>query len=117
MIRRFCAILIGIALTWSCAAAGLFLLDDFCTIKCSKQRIARQKAREIVSMLWQFEIENQRCPTGNLELIENGDISAHTLVDPWGTVMAFGCSDDGPRARSAGPDRKFGTADDVTDAY
>jgi hypothetical protein len=37
------------------------------------------------------------------------------LLDPWGTPIHFSVTADGTvHARSAGPDRTFGTADDIT---
>jgi len=118
MIGRFSKILCGIALTWSCAAAGLFLLHEFNQPwPCSVARIARLRAREIEMGIEQFQIENKRCPAGTAELIQGRYVSIHSLVDPWGRALLFWCKDDGPRALSAGPDREFGTADDVTDAY
>jgi len=115
MIRRFCAVLVGIAVTWLCALAGLVRLDEATTFRCpSKPRMARMKAIEVMQALEQFEIDNNRCPTGNDELLEGRYVTAHALVDPWGTAIAFSCSGRDFHARSAGADRTFGTPDDIT---
>jgi hypothetical protein len=34
-------------------------------------------------------------------------------IDPWGTSIPFSCSGDAIIVKSAGPDRLFGTFDDV----
>ena len=121
MIRKFCLILGGIALTWLCAATGLFLLHEFSTMSScpgGKHRIARMRAREFAMGVAQFEIDNNRCPTGNDELIEGRYVTRQGAVDTWGTTIAFSCSRDDVRASSAGPDRMFGSADDITtDSY
>jgi hypothetical protein len=41
-------------------------------------------------------------------------LSASSLLhDPWGTPYAISCSEDETMASSAGPDRRWGTGDDV----
>jgi hypothetical protein len=41
-------------------------------------------------------------------------LSASSLLhDPWGTPYAISCTEDETMASSAGPDRRWGTADDV----
>jgi hypothetical protein len=118
VIAKFSGILVGIALTWASAATGLFLLHELggygcCTV--SKVRIARMKAREFEQALARFGIDNDRCPSGNDELIRGRYVTLAGLVDPWGMPLAFACSKDGEsKVRSAGPDRTFDTADDVT---
>ena len=115
MIARFCAVLVGIALTWACAATGLFLLDDATTFRCpSKHRIARMRLGEIMQGLQEFEINNNnRCPTSYDELRERRYITSQSLRDPWGTAYEIRCSGWAFHVRSAGPDRTFDTGDDV----
>jgi hypothetical protein len=41
-------------------------------------------------------------------------LSASSLLhDPWGTPYAISCTEDETMASSAGPDRRWGTADDI----
>jgi hypothetical protein len=121
MIRKLCLISCGIALTWLCAVAGLFVLADLRGPLChgiSKVRMAHDKALELEMGLERFYIDNDRCPGGTDELIRGHYVTARAFLDSWGTAIAFSCSHDDVRASSAGPDRIFGTADDITtDSY
>ena len=47
------------------------------------------------------------------DLIAGGYIDEPRFLDPWRTRIAFSCSEEDTTARSAGPDRVFGTSDDV----
>jgi hypothetical protein len=117
MIRRLSAILCGIALTWFCAATGLFLLGELNgPFRCNRSwSLARGRISELKEGLYQFKIDNNRCPTGNGELLASHYVTSQSLVDPWGTPLAFSCSDEDVDARSAGPDHIFETDDDVTE--
>ena len=48
----------------------------------------------------------------------DGSVGARDFVDPWGTSIVYSCSTEDPdgdvTVRSAGPDRIFNTADDIT---
>jgi hypothetical protein len=116
MIGKFCAVLCGIAATWACAALGLYFFNALTGPMCrfGPSRIARYQVREVEQALTTYAFDNRGCPTGNDELIRNRYISPRGLVDPWGTVIAYACYDDVVIVRSAGPDRLFGTADDIT---
>jgi len=50
--------------------------------------------------------------------MEAGSVGPRDFVDPWGTNIVYSCSTEGPETdlevRSAGPDRLFNTADDIT---
>ena len=121
MIRRFCAILVGIALTWACAATGLFLLNTFSCHGCcgggSRLHRAFLGVREFEQGLTQFEIDHDRCPRNSDELVGGGYVNPRSLVDPWGKSLFFTCKDGEPRASSAGPDHIFGTPDDVKNEH
>jgi hypothetical protein len=117
MIRKLCAILCGIALTWTAAAVGLFFLTGRgCSFVESKVHIAFWRVAGAERALADYSLEHQRCPTTRDDLIGGGYIDAPSLVDPWGTSIAYWCSDDAANVISAGPDRTFGTADDITSA-
>lgn len=54
------------------------------------------------------------CPT--VEQLERDrvlDPKSAVRNDPWGTAIAIQCSDEQVSVASAGPDKKFGTADDI----
>jgi hypothetical protein len=116
MIRRRLAFIGGVALTWTCVATGLSLLGAcFVSYGPCKPHIARRSISDVEQALMQYRIDNNRCPTGNDDLIRGQYIYTAALVDPWGTAIAYSCSlKEEPRARSAGPDRIFDTPDDVT---
>jgi hypothetical protein len=59
--------------------------------------------------------EGFRCPTRE-DLVLGGYVDEAALVDPWGTSVAIHCIPDGGIViRSAGRDRLFNTADDITE--
>lgn len=59
--------------------------------------------------------EKPRCPTRE-DLVMGGYVDEGALVDPWGTNVVIHCTPDGGIVvRSAGRDRVFNTADDVTE--
>jgi hypothetical protein len=49
-----------------------------------------------------------RCPS-----LKDLNLPDKVGIDPWDTPLRTECSDDGFAARSAGPDRVFGTDDDL----
>ena len=115
MIKKLCAVLCGIALTWASAAFGLFLLTaDRCTLRASQVQIARWRVREIEDAVSHYWVERGQCPPTSDDLFRHTDVGPSSLIDPWGTSIPYWCSDDGAEALSAGPDRIFGTADDIT---
>lgn len=63
---------------------------------------------------WAIEHHEERCPASIDEL--SPYLSRAHALDAWGTALALDCGEGirGAVIRSAGPDRRFGTADDVT---
>jgi hypothetical protein len=103
---------LGIALTWTCAAFGLFLMTPHgCTV--SKDVMARWQVRSVRDAVATYQIEHGRCPATRDAVIGGDHIFARHFTDPWGTSVAYWCSDDDVYATSAGSDRVFGTADDI----
>ena len=113
VLLRGAVLLCGFALTWICAAFGLFLLSAPGTCKRPGFSTARAQVSELPQSISVFQIEHGRCPRSNDDLVAGGYVEARSLVDPWGTAIAVRCTDDDVAATSAGPDRTFGTADDV----
>jgi hypothetical protein len=106
----------GVALTWACAAFGLFFGDmGSCTLRMPGLRAARVRVGEVRQVVTTYQIERNRCPTTSDDLIAGGYIDARRLVDPWRTPIAFSCSTEDTNVVSAGPDRAFGTPDDIRD--
>ena len=76
------------------------------------------RVSELVTAVREHSVERRECPATSEPLIDNGYIRAADFVDPWGTSIVYSCSAEGteadPKVRSAGPDRLFNTADDIT---
>jgi hypothetical protein len=115
MIGKFCGILVGIALTCFCAATGLFFLRGLggCTLHRPGLSVARQRVQNVEDALSWYAIERRQCAPTSEDLVARGFVDPTSLVDPWGTHIAFRCSNESADATSAGPDRIFGTPDDV----
>jgi competence protein ComGC len=63
--------------------------------------------------MWTFDHPN-KCPTF-AQLKADRQVSESTKgTDPWGTDFRIRCDTSGVTVTSAGPDKKFDTADDVT---
>jgi hypothetical protein len=75
----------------------------------STQCRALEKAAELYTNL---EDPAVVCPTLD-DLVSARLIMPSQAWDPWGTAYALACVGDAVRARSAGPDRRFQTRDDV----
>jgi type II secretion system (T2SS) protein G len=106
----------GVALTWTCAAFGLFASQVvFGGHGCpSRVKMALLGIREIDTAIARYQIDQSRCPRTLGDLVAGQYVSAKGLVDPWGGPFQFNCTDDDAHVVSAGPDGTFGTADDVT---
>ena len=106
----------GVALTWTCAAFGLLVGDmGSCHLSRPGFREALVRVREGRQALTTYQIERNRCPTTSNDLIAGGYIDEQRFIDPWRTPIAFSCSAEETKVASAGPDRVFGTADDIWD--
>ena len=116
VLGRFCALLLGVALTWTCAIYGLLVVTSS---PCGNRswKIAQGRVREAEQAIAMYVIDNGRCPGTIDDLIAHRYLSQPGTEDPWVTTIAFSCSADDWSARSAGPDRLFGTADDITSRY
>ena len=107
----------GVALTWTCAAFGLFVGDmGKCTLSLPAFREARVRVSEVHQALTTYQIERNRCPASSDDLIAGGYIDEPRFLDPWCTRIAFLCSAEDTNVSSAGPDGVFETADDIKDA-
>ena len=69
---------------------------------------------DVRSSITQYQIDERQCPPSRDVLISDKYVNARQLVDPWGTSIAYWCHDEDVEIRSAGPDKLFNTADDLT---
>lgn len=71
------------------------------------------KVIEMGVELWRAT-HDDLCPTVE-QLVRDRVLDPKPAVanDPWGTAFTIQCSDEAVSVRSAGPDRKLGTADDI----
>jgi hypothetical protein len=105
-------ILCGIALTWFCAAFGLFMMTAPNPCRATPSSV-QYKVDDLANAVATFQIERDRCPTTWSDLVDGAHVRARTLVDYWGTKIVFSCSAEEILVTSAGPDRRFGTGDDI----
>jgi Type II secretion system (T2SS), protein G len=105
----------GVALTGAAVLLGLRMTT--CRypgggVSTTKQRV--KAARDAVT---QFMIETPRCPRDIETLVAGHFLNPESAKDTWGTPLAMKCPGlndaDGADVSSAGPDRLFGTADDI----
>jgi hypothetical protein len=113
---RFCAILLGVAMTWTCAAFGLLLVTSSV---CGGQGIkfGRDRVRAAEHAIAMYVIDNGKCPRAVDDLVAEKYLARAAAKDPWGTPIVISCSADDWTASSAGPDKRFGTADDIARGY
>lgn len=103
------AIVCGVAVTWAAAGFGLRVLAPR---SCSRPvTLTRYSVRDVAGRVSYYRIEKGRCPTRKELLVH---VPPSELVDPWWTSVTFHCTGDDIVVRSAGPDRVFHTADDIT---
>jgi hypothetical protein len=113
---RLFGLLAGVAFTWACAAFGVMALIDNALVsyRCpAPTKMATQRILEVQSGLAQHQITESRCPTPG-DLISGKYMHPGSLVDPWGTGIAYWCHGEDLEIRSAGPDKLFNTDDDIT---
>lgn len=62
---------------------------------------------------WRLQKSTEECPSPARLVQEKMMERGASLQDPWGNEFAIECDDGGVTVKSAGPDRKIGTADDI----
>jgi len=109
-------IMCGILVTWATAGFGYWMFRPH---GCGNSpKLTRIRVAEAASGITHYQIDNAfRCPTRD-QLVDQHYVGRGTLVDSWGTSITFHCSADSDLfvvfVRSAGPDKVFHTADDIT---
>ena len=109
----FCAMVIGMALTWTCAAFGLFIVTAP-TCGGGRVKLAKNRVREIEQAFLEYQIDKGRCPATIDALVAEKYLPKQGLVDPWGMRIAYWCYGMDVEVRSAGTDKRFNTSDDIT---
>jgi hypothetical protein len=79
VIGKLCAILGGVALTWTCAAFGIAVLLGPCRIR-TGIRDANQRVRRLELALNQYVLTHGRCPPSRASLIDSGEVEAQSTV-------------------------------------
>ncbi|HLK89174.1 MAG TPA: hypothetical protein VKZ18_04715 [Polyangia bacterium] len=110
----------GLAATWSAALVGLTMAESIarprgCT---SRLRIAYLRVKASRDAIDRYLLDHGRCPSSHRPLIAERYLDEINLRDPWGVDIALTCAAPGGDTRvtagSAGPDRVFGTPDDIS---
>jgi prepilin-type N-terminal cleavage/methylation domain-containing protein len=95
------------------AAIGVAVFHHFRTAQVETATIACGRLRTSVQMYAVTHPDDTDCPTPT-RLREARELDASmSLYDPWSTPYRIECEPDETVASSAGPDRAFGTDDDV----
>jgi len=115
-VARFFGLLGGVALIWACAVFGVMVFADNFFVsygRTTPTRMAHRRILDVESGITRHQIVENRCPTPG-DLIRESYTHPRDLVDPWGTSIAYWCHGEDVEVRSAGPDKLFNTADDIT---
>jgi hypothetical protein len=102
------------------AAAALVALSAITAVVVARagtadpKTVATESGRRVLGAAEAWQSENPAgCPTLT-ELAESGYLASEVRVDdPWGSRFRIVCSEKAASVRSAGPDGRFGTVDDV----
>lgn len=91
-------------------AVGFAVLPQF---EKAKIKATRTDAKNVSAAAEMWIAEHGGCPSVD-DLVEDKIISAkNRTMDAWDHEFSIECGDDGPVARSAGPDGQMGNDDDV----
>lgn len=108
-------LVIATAVLWALAAAGCS------SVQIKKEQATQVALRQVRQALDLYRMDHGRYPgdeEGLALLVNPGGGKLPYLKelppDPWGTPYRYRLADDGPIVDSAGPDRRHGTADDLS---
>ncbi len=97
---------------------GILLAAGLATYS-TVQNTAMKKAAQIELRQYQiaiqaFKVDSGTVPLSTRELLESGYITKELLTDPWNTEYRIEESSENTiKIISAGPDKRFGTKDDI----
>jgi hypothetical protein len=108
-------IIVGVVL--GLAALAWMASDGRFGRRCGRPRNTQMVMHHIAEALVHYQVDHSNaCPTSIQELVD-GHYLNRLPRDTWGQPLAFRCpgehAPDGADVSSAGPDRRFGTADDL----
>jgi type II secretion system protein G len=98
--------IIGILLT--IAIPNLFKAEE-----AAKKRATEMEMRGIIAAIYNYRLANYSLPSSLKILVDEGYIKSEALKDEWGTDYKFSLANNEITITSAGPDKKFGTKDDI----
>jgi general secretion pathway protein G len=105
-------VLVGTGLFASAGGGFLLARPRGCP---GSQQTANTNAHEIRNAVqrWRGLHEGSTCPT-IAQLVQDGEIDAASKTDDaWGLPYRITCTEDEVVVRSAGPDKRWGTEDDI----
>jgi hypothetical protein len=94
-------------------ALGLYVFTTT-SFHAAQERVSQQRVHELDQALARYLLDTRRCPTTVADLVTMGYVGAGALRDTWKTNIGLSCSAAGSFVRSAGRDKVFDTADDIT---
>ena len=94
-------------------ALGLYAFTTT-SLTAAQRKVSQQRVQELDQGVARYLLDMRRCPTTAADLVARGYVNAAALKDAWKTPLALSCSDIGSFVRSAGRDKVFDTADDIT---
>ncbi|MFN4244957.1 MAG: competence type IV pilus major pilin ComGC [Brevinematia bacterium] len=98
--------IIGILLT--IAVPNLFKAEE-----AARKRATELEMRGIIASIYNYRLSTYSLPVSLKDLVNEGYIKSSALVDEWGTDYKFEVKNNKVVITSAGPDKRFGTKDDI----
>jgi hypothetical protein len=111
------ALLGGAAMTSGAAWFGWQLGGRLLSPGCRLRPTPKLRVKAVRDAVTQYMIETPSCPHGIKDLVAGKYLDESLAIDPWGSALILRCpgnnDSDGADVSSAGPDKMFGTADDI----
>lgn len=99
--------IIGILLT--IAIPNLFKAEE-----ATRKRATEMEIRGIISAIYSYRLATYQLPKSIKQLVDEGYLKSSALKDEWDTEYKFEVKGNKITITSAGPDKKFGTRDDIS---
>lgn len=98
--------IIGILLT--IAIPNLFRAEE-----ATRKRATEIEMRGIIASMYSYRLSTYSLPRNLKILVDEGYIKSNAMYDEWNTEYSFQTFGNRVVIKSAGPDKKFGTRDDI----
>lgn len=98
--------IIGILLT--IAIPNLFRAEE-----ATRKRATEIEMKGIIASMYSYRLSTYSLPRSLKTLVDEGYIKSNAMYDEWNTEYSFQVSGNKIVIKSAGPDKKFGTRDDI----